>query len=94
MNEVIEDLVSQYAEETAFLWSRRNLAVHSSSYRLSDLAELDERLAGHIEGLHVSGVLAGITARKGWTRLGWRSLCCCRRRRSKHATASALRGVL
>ena len=56
MNEVIEDLVSQYAEETAFLWSRRNLAVHSSNYRLSDLAELDERLAGHIEGLHVSGV--------------------------------------
>jgi uncharacterized protein (TIGR02270 family) len=56
VDEVIEDLVSEYAEQTAFLWSRRNLAVHSSSYRLSDVAELDERLAGHIEGLHVSGV--------------------------------------
>jgi uncharacterized protein (TIGR02270 family) len=56
VDEVIEELVSQYAEEAAFLWARRDLALHSGNYRLSDLAESDERLAAHIEGLHVSGV--------------------------------------
>jgi len=56
LTEAIEDLVRQYAEETAFMWSRRNLASQSPSYTLSDLAELDERLAAYIEGLHVSGI--------------------------------------
>jgi uncharacterized protein (TIGR02270 family) len=56
VNEVIEDLVNLYAEEAAFLWSRRNRVVRAPDYTLSDLSELDERLAAHLEGLHVSGV--------------------------------------
>jgi uncharacterized protein (TIGR02270 family) len=56
VDEVFEDLVSQYADNTAFLWSRRDRATHAANTNLSDLAEIDERLAAHIEGLHVSGI--------------------------------------
>jgi uncharacterized protein (TIGR02270 family) len=55
MTAVIEDLVSQYAEQAAFLWTQRARAVRSAAFTLTTLAELDERLAAYVEGLHVSG---------------------------------------
>lgn len=55
MTAVIDDLVSQYAEQAAFLWTQRARAVRSAAFTLTMLAELDERLAAHVEGLHVSG---------------------------------------
>jgi len=70
VDEVIEDLVSQYAEDTAFLWLRRKLAVEAANYTLSDLAEFDERLAAHIEGLHVSGVSGWHHCEEGLQRQG------------------------
>jgi len=66
--EVIDGLVSQYAEETAFAWTRRNAAAHAAHYRLSELAELDERLAAYVEGLHVSGVSGWHHCEKGLER--------------------------
>lgn len=52
---VIDDLVAQYAEQTAFLSTQRVRAARSAVHDLAALAELDERLAAHLEGLHVSG---------------------------------------
>jgi uncharacterized protein (TIGR02270 family) len=65
VNEVIEELVSQYAEETAFMWSRRNIAAHGADHKLSDLIQLDDRLAAYIEGLHVSGISGWHYCEKG-----------------------------
>jgi uncharacterized protein (TIGR02270 family) len=48
-------VVSQHAEEAAFLWTRRNRAVHEPHYSLDDLAALDERVEAHLDGLRISG---------------------------------------
>ncbi len=53
---IIESIVSQHAEEAAFLWLLRDLAVAAPHYSLQDLADLDERVEAHIDGLRVAGV--------------------------------------
>jgi len=58
MSEVIDDLVSRYAEDAAFLWLLRRRAADAPDYALADLAEADERLAAHLEALQVSGAAA------------------------------------
>jgi uncharacterized protein (TIGR02270 family) len=52
---VIPYIVEQHAEEAAFLWLLRHAAVHEPHYSLKDLAELDERVEAHIDGLRVAG---------------------------------------
>jgi uncharacterized protein (TIGR02270 family) len=52
---IIETIVSQHAEEAAFLWLLRNGAVHEPHYSLEDLAELDDRVEAHLDGLRVAG---------------------------------------
>ncbi len=52
---IIESIVSQHAEEAAFLWLLRDAAVAAPHYSLQDLAELDERVEAHIDGLRVAG---------------------------------------
>ncbi|MET0210014.1 MAG: TIGR02270 family protein [Burkholderiaceae bacterium] len=51
----IQPLVAQYAEIIAILWDQRRLAVAGDVDDLATLAEADERMAAHIEGLQVSG---------------------------------------
>lgn len=51
---VIKEIVWLNFEEAAFLWSQREAAAQAVNYSLQDLAELDERLEGHIAGLRVS----------------------------------------
>jgi len=51
---VNEQVVSQHAEEAAFLWTMRNRAVGEPHYSLLDLAALDERVEAHVDGLTVS----------------------------------------
>ncbi|KAA1014525.1 TIGR02270 family protein [Paraburkholderia panacisoli] len=58
MSEVIDDLVSRYAEDAAFLWLLRRRAADAPDYALADLAEVDERVAAHLEALQVSGAAA------------------------------------
>jgi len=41
---IIEDIVSQHAEEAAFLWLLRDGAVRAPHYNLKDLADLEERV--------------------------------------------------
>lgn len=52
---VIQTIVDQHAEEAAFLWLLRDAAVGAPHYSLKDLAELDERVEAHIDGLRVAG---------------------------------------
>jgi uncharacterized protein (TIGR02270 family) len=52
---IIEAIVSQHAEEAAFLWLLRHAAVGAPHYSLEDLAELDDRVEAHIDGLRVAG---------------------------------------
>ena len=52
---VIESIVEQHAEEAAFLWLLRDAAVQAPHYSLNDLADLDERVEAHIDGLRVAG---------------------------------------
>ena len=56
---VIESIINQHAEEASFLWLLRNEAVHQPHYDLNDLAELDDRVKAHIDGLRIAGD-------KGW----------------------------
>ena len=52
---IIESIVAEHAEEAAFLWLLRDAAVAAPHYSLQDLAELDERVEAHIDGLRVAG---------------------------------------
>jgi len=52
---VNEFVVSQHAEEAAFLWTIRERAIGEPHYRLADLARLDQRVDAHVDGLRVGG---------------------------------------
>ncbi|MGI9289410.1 MAG: TIGR02270 family protein [Pseudomonadales bacterium] len=52
---VIPVVIDRHAEDAAFLWLLRNAAVHEPHYDLGDLAELDNRLAAHLDGLLIAG---------------------------------------
>jgi len=52
---IIESIVSQHAEEVAFLWLLRDTAVSAPHYSLTDLAELDNRIEAHLDGLRIAG---------------------------------------
>jgi uncharacterized protein (TIGR02270 family) len=52
---IIETIVSQHAEEAAFLWLQRDGAVHEPHYSLKDLAKLDDRVEAHLDGLRIAG---------------------------------------
>lgn len=54
-NTIIEIIVDQHFEEASFLWSQRDAAVTAPNYLLEDLADLDERVEAHIDGLRVAG---------------------------------------
>ncbi len=52
---VIPVVIDRHAEDAAFLWLLRNAAIHEPHYKLKDLAELDNRLAAHLDGLLIAG---------------------------------------
>jgi uncharacterized protein (TIGR02270 family) len=52
---VIKEIITEFAEEAAFLWHRRTRAVTAPQFSLEDLVKLDERLEAHIDGLRVAG---------------------------------------
>lgn len=52
---VITKIVSQHAEEAAFLWLLRSNAIRQPHYALKDLAKLDDRIEAHLDGLRVAG---------------------------------------
>lgn len=50
---VLKHIVEQHAEEAAFLWEQRRIALRASHYVLAELAELEERIEAHLAGLRV-----------------------------------------
>ncbi|MES9939057.1 MAG: TIGR02270 family protein [Candidatus Thiodiazotropha sp. 6PLUC2] len=52
---ILDNIVSQHAEEAAFLWLLRDSAVSAPHYQLSDLSELESRIDAHLDGLRVAG---------------------------------------
>lgn len=56
---IIPDIIEQHWEEAGLLWGRRCAAVHNPSFSLQTLAELDERIEAHLDGLRVAG-------KEGW----------------------------
>lgn len=52
---VIKGIITEFAEEAAFLWQLRIRAIAAPHYSLDDLAKLDERIEAHIDGLRVAG---------------------------------------
>jgi len=52
---VISSIVSQHAEEAAFLWLLRSNAICAPHYSLKDLAKIDGRVEAHLDGLRVAG---------------------------------------
>jgi uncharacterized protein (TIGR02270 family) len=52
---IIPEIISQHAEEAAFLWLLRNHGVQAPHYSLADLAHLDGRVESHIDGLRIAG---------------------------------------
>jgi uncharacterized protein (TIGR02270 family) len=51
----IATVISQHAEEAAFLWILRNGALTAPHYSLSDLTKLDSRAEAHLDGLRIAG---------------------------------------
>jgi len=52
---IIVPIISQHAEEVAFLWLMRSSAIHEPHYSLKDLTQLDDRVEAHIDGLRIVG---------------------------------------
>lgn len=55
VEKMIPEIVTQHAEEAAFLWLLRAAAVRAPHYNLADVADLDERVEAHLDGLRVAG---------------------------------------
>jgi uncharacterized protein (TIGR02270 family) len=51
---VNNEMVSQHADEAAFLWATRDRAIGEPHYALKDLTALDERVEAHLDGLRVA----------------------------------------
>ena len=51
----LSSVVAEHADEASFLWLQRASAVHAPHYSPQQFADLDERLAAHIDGLRVAG---------------------------------------
>lgn len=55
MTRINSTVVTQHAENAAFLWLLRNGAVHEPHYALKDLAKLDGRVDANLDGLRIAG---------------------------------------
>lgn len=61
----IQSILDQHAEGAAFHWMLREGAVRAPHYSLRDLAGLDERLEGHLDGLRIAAEAGWDAARAG-----------------------------
>jgi uncharacterized protein (TIGR02270 family) len=60
----VADVVARHSEEAVFLWLLRSRSTDMPHYSLLDLARLDNRVEGHIDGLRVAGEEGWRLARK------------------------------
>src|SRR5713101_5211134 len=52
---IVQGVVTQHAEESAFLWLQRCGATSAPHLTLNQAAELDERVEAHLDGLRIAG---------------------------------------
>ena len=52
---IFEDIIEEHAEEAAFLWHQRDMAVRAPDFDLDDVMEWDERVDAHLDGLLIAG---------------------------------------
>lgn len=66
------EICEEHAVDASFLWLLRDQAVRSPNYSVHDLAELDERLEAHLDGLRIAGETGWQVADKNlsWTEAG------------------------
>lgn len=50
-----QEVCEEHARQASFLWLLRDAAVRDAAYTLADLAELDDRLEAHLDGLRLAG---------------------------------------
>lgn len=50
-----QEICEEHARQAAFLWLLRDAAARDAAYDLADLAELDDRLEAHLDGLRLAG---------------------------------------
>lgn len=55
---VMIDILEEHFEELEFLWQQRQEALRSPEYTLPELAELEERIEAHVDGLVLAGEAA------------------------------------
>lgn len=61
---IIPKVVSQHAEEAAFLWLIREVSVGAPHYKPWERSKLDDRVEAHLDGLRVAG-------EEGW-KIAWK----------------------
>jgi len=54
---VIRNIVEQHSQEAAFLWVLRESALYAPHYSFQDMADHEERIEAHIDGLRVAGAV-------------------------------------
>lgn len=52
---ILRNIIDQHAEEASFLWTLRDRAASGLTYTLDALADLDERVEAHLDGLRIGG---------------------------------------
>ncbi|NVJ20713.1 TIGR02270 family protein [Myxococcus sp. AM011] len=55
MRDVLTDVLEQHLSEAAFLWGQRERGLCAPNLVLADVAETEERLLAHVDGLAVAG---------------------------------------
>ena len=55
MNNLLPVVIEQHTEEASFLGLLRTIAVHEPHYDLNHLANLDNRIEAHLDGLRIAG---------------------------------------
>jgi uncharacterized protein (TIGR02270 family) len=53
--EFLPDILEEHLEEADFLYTQRRTALEDDDYNLLELAEMEERLLAHIDGLVIAG---------------------------------------
>lgn len=67
MSLILDDVIEEHAEEAAFLWQQREAAVRAPDYDIDDIAEADDRVEAHLDGLRIGGEKSWETSMD----LGW-----------------------
>ena len=64
---VIVNILEEHFEELEFLWGQRQAALRSPEYTARELAELEERIEAHVQGLLVGGDATSPLVEEGLT---------------------------